>query len=383
MKLVGELHERQYGRLVASLVRMLGAHRLDWAEELAQEALLRALETWPYHGVPPNPEAWLLTTAKNRAIDRLRRERLPVEPLVLVEKPCADDQLAMIFLCCHPSLAEEMQVALTLQVVCGLNARQIARGLMLSEPAIAQRLVRAKRQLREAGARFDAEGKLETVLAVLYLLFNEGYAAAEPGAAWFRADLCEEAIYLARFLTATGEPAVQALLALFLLQASRLPARLDPASGEAIPLPQQDRARWDRIRIAEGFARLEASAKGEAVSAYHIEAEIAAVHAAAPSFAATDWARIAELYDLLPRTPTVLLNRAIAIGYRDGPAGGLDALAPLQSDCHLLAAARAEFHRQAGNVEAARVYFGTAAHRARTEPERRYLAKRRDMLDKT
>jgi RNA polymerase sigma-70 factor (ECF subfamily) len=165
---------------------MLGAHRLDWAEELAQEALLRALETWPYQGVPPNPEAWLLTTAKNRAIDRLRRERLPIEPLTLEDKPATDDQLSMIFLCCHPSLSEEMQVALTLQVVCGLNARQISRGLMLSESAVAQRLVRAKRQLRESGARFQSEGRLETVLAVLYLLFNEGYAASEQGAEWFR-----------------------------------------------------------------------------------------------------------------------------------------------------------------------------------------------------
>jgi RNA polymerase sigma-70 factor (ECF subfamily) len=380
MKLVGELHERQYGRLVASLVRMLGTRRLDWAEELAQEALLRALETWPYHGVPPNPEAWLLTTAKNRALDRLRRERLPVEPLTLEEKPAADDQLAMIFLCCHPSLSEEMQVALTLQVVCGLNARQIAHGLALSESAVAQRLVRAKRQLRESGARFRSEGKLETVVAVLYLLFNEGYAATEPGSDWFRLDLCEEAIYLARLLASTREPAVHALLALFLLQASRLPARLDAATGEAIPLPQQDRGRWDRILIAEGFAHLEASASGDTVTTYHLEAEIAALHAAAPSFGETNWPRIAELYGQLPGTPVVKLNGAIAIGYRDGPVAGLAALAPLESDSHLLAAARAEFHRQAGNLEAAAVYYGVAANRARTEPERRYLARRRDIL---
>ena len=381
MKLVGELHERQYGRLVAALVRMLGAHRLDWAEELAQEALLRALETWPFHGVPPNPEAWLLTTAKHRAIDRLRRERLPVEPIPLEEKPAADDRLSMIFLCCHPSLAEEMQVALTLQVVCGLNARQIARGLMLPESTVAQRLVRAKRQLRESGARFRSEGRLETVLAVLYLLFNEGYAATEDQTEWFHAGLCHEAIYLARLLTSTREPAVHALLALFLFQASRLAARIDPVTGEAVPLPEQDRGRWDHVLIAEGFANLEAGAVGDTVTAYHLEAEIAARHAAAPSFAATDWAGIAELYGQLPDTPARGLNRAIAIGYRDGHAAGLAALDTIHADSHLLAAARAEFHRQAGDNRAAAAQYRLAAAHARTAPERRYLASRLDMLD--
>jgi RNA polymerase sigma-70 factor, ECF subfamily len=376
MELVGELYQRQYGRLVAALVRLLGAHRLDWAEELAQDALLRALETWPYHGVPPNPEAWLLTTARNRAIDRLRRERLPVEPLTLEEKPAVDDQLAMIFLCCHPSLSEEMQVALTLQVVCGLNARQIARGFMLPEATVAQRLVRAKRQLRESGARFQSEGRLETVLAVLYLLFNEGYAVTEDRAAWFQAGLCHEAIYLARLLTATGQPEVHAVLALFLLQASRLPARVDAATGEAVPLPDQDRSRWDRRLIAEGFAHLEASASGPTVTPYHLEAEIAAVHAAAPAFSKTDWPRIVELFSQLHPSPAVRLNHAIALGYRDGPAAGLAALGPLEADSHLLPAARAEFYRQSGNLAAAAGQYAEASARARTEPERRYLLRR-------
>ncbi len=376
MDLVGELYQRQYGRLVASLVRRFGAHRLDWAEELAQDALLRALETWPYHGVPPNPEAWLLTTAKNAAIDRLRRERLPVEPLALEEKPDTDDRLAMIFLCCHPSLPEEMQVALTLQVVCGLSARQIARGFVLPEATVAQRLVRAKRQLRESGARFHSEGRPETVLAVLYLLFNEGYAVTEDRAVWFQADLCHEAIYLAKLLTATKQPAVHALLALFLLQASRLPARIDAVSGEAVPLPDQDRARWDRRLIAEGFAHLEASASGPTVTSYHVEAEIAAIHAAAPSFGETDWPRIAELFERLPPSPAVSLNRAVAIGYRDGPSAGLAALAGLDSNSHLLFAARAEFLSQTGDVAGAAAQFEIAGARARTEPERRYLLRR-------
>lgn len=389
-ELVGELYERHYGRLVGTLVRMLGggAHRLDWAEELAQEALLRALETWPYHGVPPNPEAWLITVAKRRAIDRLRREKLPVEPLLIEEKaPDADSQLDMMFLCCHPALSEDLQVALTLQVVCGLNARQIARGLLLAEAAVAQRLVRAKRRLREAGARFAERGRVETVLAAVYLLFNEGYAATDgAGEGWFRADLCEEAIYLVRLiLGSTDRPEAHALAALFLLQSSRLGARIDAATGEGVPLPEQDRSRWDRRRIAQGFAHLAAAARGDTVTAYHLEAEIAAVHAAAPSFEATDWARIVDLYGRLPASPAVALNRAVATGYRDGAAAGLAALDALADDGrHLLPASRAEFLRQCGRgrYPEAAAQYALAASLAPTEAERRYLARRRDILIK-
>lgn len=376
MQLVGELYERQYARVVAALVRMLGAAHLDRAEEHAQDALVRALEVWPYRGVPPNPEAWLITTAKRLAIDRLRRERLPVEPLLLEEKPATDGQLAMMFLCCHASLSQELQVALTLQAVCGLNARQIARGLLLPETAVAQRLVRAKRKLREAGARFDEPGRLDSVLAVLYLLFNEGYAVTESSSGWFRADLCHEATYLARILAArTRLPVVHALLALFLLQGSRLPARVN-AAGEAVPLPEQDRALWDRAVLAEGFAYLEASGAGEAITAYHTEAEIAALHAAAPSFEATDWTRIARLYAELPPSPAVRLNHAIAIGYRDGAAAGLAALEGVDYPGHLLPAARAEFLRQLGVDADAGTQYDLAIASARTEAERRYLISR-------
>ena len=389
MELIGELYRRQYGRLVASLVRLLGggAHRLDWAEEFAQDALVRALETWPYHGVPPNPEAWLFTVARRRAVDRLRRERLPLEPLLLEEKPPGDDQLAMMLLCCHPSLNQDQQIALTLQAVCGLNARQIARGLLLAESTVAQRLVRAKRKLRKERVRFDQPGaSAETLLRVLYLLFNEGYASTEAGAGWYEAGLCAEAIYLAGLLAASpasASPAVHALLALFHFQVSRLPARLN-AAGEAVPLPGQDRSRWDRRSIAAGFAHLEASAAGAEVSAYHVEAEIAAIHAAAPSFGETGWARIVSLYDRLERSPAVSLNRAIALGYRDGPAAGLTALSLLADDArgHLLPAARAEFLHQLQATAEAASQFALAARRAPTEPERRYLAGRRDMLER-
>jgi len=225
--------------------------------------------------------------------------------------------------------------------------------------------VRAKRRLREAGARFDEPGQLDSDLAVLYLLFNEGCAVTESASGWFHADLCHEAIYLAR-LPAQRRPDAQALLALFLLQASRLPARVNEA-GEAVPLQEQHRARWDRALLAEGFAHLERSAAGAAVTAYHIEAEIAATHAAAPSFAATDWARIALFYSQLPPSPAVRLNHAIAVGYRDGAAVGLAALNGLDHPGHLLSAARAEFARQLGRIAEARTHYTTALAAARTD----------------
>lgn len=395
MELVDHLFRREHGRIIATLVRLFGPRNLDLAEEVAQDALVRALETWPFSGVPDNLSAWLIQTAKRRAIDRLRRERKLESDSVLVETAAAsptaageqeDDQLAMIRLCCHPALEPEMQVCLTLQIVCGLNAREIARGFLLPESTIAQRLVRAKRQIREQTLDFDTGGgSLDTVLAVIYLLFNEGYAAT-GGQDWFRSDLCEEAIRLIRLLAghpAAARPETHALAALLLLQASRLPARLDEA-GDPLRLADQDRSRWDHAMIAEGFRYLDLSARGTELTAYHLEAEIAAVHAGAPSFEATDWQRIVSAYDELLElrpSPAIRLNRAIAIGFLEGPQGALRELSLLESDpqlarSHLLPAALAEFHRQTGDRISATVHYRLALTRVATAPERRYLERR-------
>ena len=391
MELVDHLFRREHGRIIATLVRVLGPRNLDLAEEAAQDALLRALELWPCSGLPANPSAWLIQTAKNRAIDALRRNRRDTGDSALLAiaapEPAAeiDDQLATIRLCCHPALEPDLQVALTLQIVCGLNAREIARGFLLPESTIAQRLVRAKREIRDRGLGFDSPGALHSVLAVVYLLFNEGYAATR-GDQWFRSDLCEEAVRLARLLCAhpdTARPPAFALAALLLFQASRLTARLDDA-GDPLRLADQDRARWDHSLIAEGFRYLELAARGDTLSTYHLEAEIAAAHATAPSFELTDWYHIVHCYDELLRhrpSSVVRLNRAVALGYLDGPTAALHALSALESDpqlthTHLLPAAQAEFHRQLGDRPAATSAYLSALERVRTSPERRFLERR-------
>lgn len=396
MELVDHLFRREHGRIIATLVRVLGPRHLDLAEEVAQDALVRALELWPFEGVPRNPSAWLIETAKNRALDRLRRDQRLESEAALVEAAapdlapeCLDDQLSLIQLCCHPALAPEMQVALTLQIVCGLNAREIARGFLLPESTVAQRLVRAKRQIREQSLGFDSPGSLESVLAVVYLLFNEGYAATR-GEEWFRSDLCEEAIRLVRLLAghpATARPETHALAALLLLQASRLAARLDEA-GDPLRLAEQDRGRWDGALIAEGYRHLELAARGETVTPYHLEAEIAAVHAAAPSFERTDWRTIVHCYDQLLAwrpSPVVRLNRAVALGYLQGPAAALEELRALEADpllerSHLLFAALAEFHHQSGDSLAASVHYRMAIERVATAPERRFLERRLEQV---
>ncbi|MBY0374393.1 MAG: sigma-70 family RNA polymerase sigma factor [Bryobacteraceae bacterium] len=392
MELVDRLFRREHGRIIATLVRVLGPRHLDLAEEAAQDALVRALELWPFEGVPPNPSAWLILTAKRRAIDRLRRDRRlehSETALLMAAAPSSsaelDDQLAMIQLCCHPHLEPDLQVALTLQIVCGLNAREIARGFLLPESTVSQRLVRAKRQIREQALGFDSPGALPSVLAVVYLLFNEGYAATR-GDAWFRSDLCEEAIRLVRLLAghrATARPETHALAALLLLQASRLAARLDE-TGDPLRLADQDRTRWDHSLIAEGYRYLELAASGTELSTYHLEAEIAATHAAAPSFERTDWYRIVHCYDelLLRRpSPAVRLNRAVAVGYLSGPAAAIHELTALEADpqlrsSHLLPAALAEFHRQIGDRLAASIHYRLALERVSTSPEQRFLARR-------
>ncbi len=334
--LVDHLFRQSAAQMVALLTRALGPDRLDLAEEVVQDALLRALETWPYRGVPDNPRGWLFRVARNRALDLLRRdaalsqklEHLAGElngsaPDAYRTDALADDELAMIFMCCHPALPREAQVALTLKTVCAFSVNEIAAASLAEPTTIAQRIVRAKRLIAERAlalelpAEDELAERLEPVLEVLYLLFTEGHNAHE-GEGLVRTELCNEAIRLNRQLAAhqrTTTPTVHALLSLMLLQASRLSARHDGA-GSLLLLHQQDRARWDRELIGEGMRHLERAAEGDCITPYHVQAAIAACHATAPSDEETDWPYILKLYDqlvALTHSPVVELNRAVAL----------------------------------------------------------------------
>jgi RNA polymerase sigma-70 factor (ECF subfamily) len=395
----------EWGRIVATLIAMTG----DWdlAEECAQDAFARALQTWARDGVPDRPGAWLTTAARNRAVDVLRRrvnETAKLEQAARLEPDdadaglvetdpsgIADDRLRLIFTCCHPALALEARVALTLRTLTGLTTTEIARALLVAEPAMAQRLVRAKRKIRNAGipyrvppAHLLAE-RTAGVLAVLYLLFNEGYSAT-AGADVLRQDLCAEGIRLARLLARLmpGEQEALGLLALMLLQDSRRGARVDD-DGELVTMEDQDRARWDRAEIGEGREVLEAAARGRfEAGPYQLQAAIAACHASAARAADTDWRTIALLYERLGRltpSPVVELNRAVAVGMADGPATGLalvDALAATGAldGYHLLPATRADLLRRLGRNDEAALAYHQAHSLAGTGAERRYLARR-------
>jgi len=398
--LVDHLFRHSAGRMVAVLARRLGADRLDLAEEVVQDALLRALQTWPYRGVPDNPQGWLFQVARHRALDRLRREGVLSAKLEALgaEWPRAaggaggrgvdDDELVMILMCCHPALPRSARVALTLKTVGGFGVEEIAAAFLARPATVAQRLVRAKRQIRAERWRLEIPpadalpARLEGVLDVLYLLFNEGYAA-HGGDNLVRADLCSEAIRLARIVAAhppTDRPPVRALLALMMLQASRLPARADEA-GELLLLAEQDRARWDHALIAEGLRLLGAAAEGDTVTTYHVEAAIAACHAVAADEASTDWAYVLRLYDdllALKPSPVVALNRAIALAMVDGPAAGIRALEDLKrhralARYHLLPAALGALWRRAGAPATAARHYRAALALPCSSPERRFL----------
>lgn len=401
---VDHLFRHQSGRMIATLTRIFGPRRLDLAEEVVQDALVKALELWPFQGVPENPSAWLVQVAKNRALDAIRREASLAEKLPDLSRAFpdqtpppqnagefADDQLAMMFLCCHARLAHETRLALTLKTVAGFSVREIARAFLAQEATIAQRLVRGKRQIREERIEFEmphaAEmlSRLDSVLEALYLLFNEGYSAHE-GESLLRADLCDEAIRLARMIAshpATDVPKSHALLALLLLQASRLPARVN-AEGDLFLMRDQDRSLWDRRLIAEGLVHLDRSAQGGDLTVYHLQAGIAADHAVAPTYAGTDWEDITDLYDqlyALDPNPVIALNRAIALSRWKGPEAGIGAIAlieshPALSRYHFLPATLGELCSELGDKVRAAAYYRSALAYVCTEPERRLLQKR-------
>jgi RNA polymerase sigma factor (sigma-70 family) len=394
-------------RLIAALARML--RDVGVAEELAQDALVAALEHWPQDGVPDNPGAWLMTTARRRAIDRRRHERLASEKLAmlgdadellpmaepdpsqLADDTIGDDLLRLIFTACHPVLPREAQVALTLRLLGGLSTDEIARAFLQPEPTVAQRIVRAKRTLAGAQVAFElpppaqrAE-RLEAVLGVIYLIFNEGYAAT-AGNDWMRPALCEEALRLGRVLAglAPREPEVHGLVALMELQASRAGARIAP-DGTPILLLEQDRARWDRLLIRRGLAALELAQRlGGADGPYALQAAIAACHARARRSEDTDWAGITALYTRLAAaapSPVVELNRAVALGMAQGPAAALALVEALRDDprlrqYHLLPAVRADLLLKLGRAAQAREEFERAAAMTRNERERGLLLAR-------
>ncbi|MGE5338936.1 MAG: RNA polymerase sigma factor [Gemmatimonadota bacterium] len=392
-------------RIIASVARVV--RDVGLAEELAGDALVAALEQWPQQGIPDNPGAWLMTTAKRRAIDAMRRRALhqrkedelafeiesqlqDAMPAVdaALDDDVGDDLLRLMFIACHPVLSTEARVALTLRLLGGLTTDEIARAFLVPETTIAQRIVRAKRTLAEARVPFEVPrgdelaARLASVLEVIYLVFNEGYSAT-AGDDWVRPALCEEALRLGRILAelAPSEPEVHGLVALMEIQASRLRARVGPG-GEPILLADQNRARWDRLLIGRGLAALErAEALGGALGPYSLQAAIAACHARAPSTEATDWARIAALYDALAQlapSPVVELNRAVAVSMAFGPAAGLelaDALKdePLLRNYHLLPSVRADLLHKLGRLDEAGAEFKRAASLTRNAREQELL----------
>ena len=388
-------------RVLATLIRLLGD--FDLAEDALHDAFTAAVERWPRDGVPTNPPAWLVSAGRFKAIDRLRRRaRFDASLAQLAARletdtgdaapdheGVEDDRLRLIFTCCHPALPPDARVALTLREVCGLTTEEIARAFLAAAPTVAQRIVRAKTKIRDAGipyqvpSRADLPDRLDTVLHVVYLVFNEGYFASS-GASVTRPDLSEEAIRLGRLLVELlPEPEVMGLLALMLLHESRRAARTSPA-GELVLLDEQDRSLWNRDRIAEGSALLERALSSRRFGPYTLQAAIAAVHAEAPDAAATDWAQIVGLYDVLMRadpSPVIELNRAAAVAMRDGPAAGLALIDAILArgdlaDYHLAHAARADLCRRLGRTAEARASYEGALRLTRQEPERRFLQRR-------
>jgi RNA polymerase sigma factor (sigma-70 family) len=396
--------------MVSALTRIFGLHNLELAEDVVQDALCRALEVWKYGAPPENPSAWLMAAAKNRAIDVLRKNRtvrrfapdisdlvetewalLPTISELFQEHELADDQLRMMFSCCHPQVSAEGQTVLILHVLSGFGVGEIAGAFLSSPAAVEKRLARAKKTLAASGALFEVSGeaairsRIEAVHGALYLLFNEGYHGSHPHVS-VRAELCEEAMRLTSLMLAhppCALPETRALLALMCLHAARLPTRLDQ-DGDLNPLEAQDRSRWDPRLIERGLALLDESARGPEVSEYHLEAAIAAQHVLARTCEATDWGAIVGLYDSLYArrpSPVVALNRAIALGQLHGPKHGIEALRGIEGRDRLLAypfypAALGELCRRAGHSDEAKRHFEAAIRLARNPAERRFLERK-------
>jgi len=407
-QVVEHLFRHEAGKMVATLTGIFGIEHLSLAEDVVQEALARALQTWPFYGVPQNPAAWIMRASRNLALDVVRRQKVfrekeseivhlmeqsspAPEAAIFPEQEIADDRLRMMFVCCHPLIPPEAQIALALKTLCGFGPAEIAKAFLTTEAAIAKRLTRAKQKIREARIQFEipvgAElaKRLDGVLQSLYLLFNEGYKASS-GDKLVREDVCHEAIRLTSLLAqhaAGNQPRTHALLALMLLNAARVPARVDE-QGNLLRLQEQDRKRWDKPMIARGMFHIAQSAAGEEISDYHLQAGIAACHCAAKDYASTDWRQILELYDRLVAfddSPVVALNRAVALAEVRGPQAGIEAVGAIQNlqsleSYYLLYAVLGDFESRLNHAQAAAAHFRKSLQLAEIKSEQAFLAKR-------
>ncbi len=405
-QVVENLFRREWGKMVSTLTRIFGIEHLELAQDVVQQALVKALQTWPYYGVPENPSAWIMRVSRNLALDQVRREttfrnkEVDIAGFLAQQSPgdlkpsteeIADDSLRMMFVCCHPQIPREAQVALALRTLCGFSVTEIASAFLTTEAAVAKRLTRAKQRIRSAHIAFEIPtgkeltARVTGVLQTLYLVFNEGYKAS-VGERLVREELCQEAIRLTQLLaghSAGNQPRCHALLALMLLNAARLPARTD-AEGNILRLKEQDRTHWDRPKIARGMFHLAQSASGPEISEYHLQAGIAACHCAANTFEETDWQQILSLYDRLVElddSPVVALNRAVAVANVRGPAAGIAAVKSIRNSkelrsYYLLYAVLGEFEERLGRPQSAASYFRQALEQTEITSEQSFLLNR-------